>query len=182
SKDIPSGSVLQNIQGKVPGLYIQSDGSSSGRARGVNIRGQNTLGNTAPLYVIDGVPTTDPNIFQFMDPNTIESMQVLKDASAASIYGSRASNGVIAITTKQGKSGVKVSVNSSITAASIARRIDMLNTETYGRALWQASINDGTPTTAHAALYSYEETENGGRRILDRVIPVPFINGDENIP
>lgn len=182
SKDIPSGSVLQNIQGKVPGLYIQSDGSSSGRARAVNIRGQNTLGNTAPLYIIDGVPTTDPNIFQFMDPNTIESIQVLKDASAASIYGSRASNGVIVVTTKQGKGGVRVSVNSSITAANIARRIEMLDTETYGRALWQASVNDGTPTSAHSALYTFEESESGGQRVLNRVIPVPFINGDENIP
>ncbi|WP_353195791.1 TonB-dependent receptor [Parapedobacter defluvii] len=182
SKDIPSGSVLQNIQGKVPGLYIQSDGSSSGRARTVSIRGQNTLGNTSPLYIIDGIPTTDPNILQFMDPNTIESMQVLKDASAASIYGSRASNGVIVVTTKQGKDRVSVSVNSSITAASIARRIDMLDTETYGRALWRASVNDGTPTSAHSALYSFEETGEGSAKTLQRVIPVQYINGDTNIP
>ncbi len=182
SKDIPSGSVLQNIQGKVPGLYIQSDGGSSGRARTVSIRGQNTLGNTAPLYVIDGVPTTDPNIFQFMDPNTIESMQVLKDASAASIYGSRASNGVIVVTTKQGTNRVNVTLNSSLTAAQIGRRIDMLNTETYGRALWQASVNDGTNPSAHSALYSFEESDQGGSRTLSRVTPVPFINGDQNIP
>lgn len=182
SKDIPSGSVLQNIQGKVPGLYIQSDGAASGRARGVNIRGQNTLGNTSPLYIIDGIPTTDPNILQFMDPNTIESMQVLKDASAASIYGSRASNGVIVVTTRQGKDKVNVSINSSVTAASISRRIEMLNTENYGRVLWRASVNDGTPTSAHSALYSFEESGEGSARVLQGVIPVPFINGDENIP
>lgn len=184
TKDIPSGSTLQNVQGRVPGLYIQTDGSPSGAARAVNIRGVNTLGNTNPLYVIDGVPTTDPNIFQFMDPNSIESMQVLKDASAASIYGSRASNGVIIVTTKTGgKEKVNITVNSSITFAQNTRRIPMLNTDQMGRVLWQASVNDGTPTSAHAARYTFEETTDAnGVRILNRVIPTQFINNDPNIP
>ncbi|HZY79069.1 MAG TPA: TonB-dependent receptor [Cyclobacteriaceae bacterium] len=183
AKDIPSGSALQNIQGRVPGLYIQSDGSPSGAARSVNIRGVNTLGNTNPLYIIDGVPTTDPNVFQFMDPNSIESMQVLKDASAASIYGSRASNGVIIVTTKQGKDRVSISVNSSLTFANYTRRIPMMNTDEMGRTLWQASVNDGTPTSAHSARYTFEEhTDANGVRVLDRVIPTPFVNGDPNIP
>ncbi|MGV3556575.1 SusC/RagA family TonB-linked outer membrane protein [Larkinella arboricola] len=183
TKDIPSGSALQNIQGRVPGLYIQSDGAPSGAARSVMIRGQNTLGNTNPLYIIDGVPTTDPNIFQFMDPNSIESMQILKDASAASIYGSRASNGVIIVTTKSGKDKVNISFNSSISASSYSRRIPMMNTQQLGRTLWQASVNDGTPTTAHSARYTFEEhTDANGVRVLDRVIPTPFVNGDPNIP
>ncbi len=185
TKDIPSGSALQNIQGRVPGLYVQADGSPSGAARGVNIRGVNTLGNTNPLYIIDGVPTTDPNVFQFMDPSTIESMQVLKDASAASIYGSRASNGVIIVTTKSGKDKEKISIsfNSSLTFANYNRRIPMMNTEEMGRTLWQASVNDGTPTTAHSARYTFEEhTDGNGVRVLDRVIPTPFVNGDPNIP
>jgi TonB-linked SusC/RagA family outer membrane protein len=184
TKDIPSGSTLQNVQGRVPGLYIQTDGSPSGAARAVNIRGVNTLGNTNPLYVIDGVPTTDPNIFQFMDPNSIESMQILKDASAASIYGSRASNGVIIVTTKSGgKEKVNITVNSSMTFAQNTRRIPMMNTDQMGRVLWQASVNDGTPTSAHAARYTFEEhTDVNGVRILDRVIPTQFINNDPNIP
>ncbi|MDB5250754.1 MAG: hypothetical protein JWQ40_5148 [Segetibacter sp.] len=183
AKDIPSGSALQNIQGRVPGLYIRSDGSPSGAARSVNIRGVNTLGNTNPLYIIDGVPTTDPNIFQFMDPNAIESVQVLKDASASSIYGSRASNGVIIVTTKQGKNNVSITVNSSLSAANNVRRLSMLDTKEYGSVLWRASVNGGTPTTAHSALYSFvEHTDNNGVRILDEVKPVPFINGDPNIP
>lgn len=185
TKDIPSGSALQNIQGRVPGLYIQADGSPSGAARAVNIRGVNTLGNTNPLYIIDGVPTTDPNIFQFMDPNSIESMQVLKDASAASIYGSRASNGVIIVTTKSGKDKDKVSIsfNTSLTFANYSRRIPMMNTEQMGRTLWQASVNDGTPTSAHSARYTFEEhTDGNGVRVLDKVIPTPFVNGDPNIP
>ena len=182
AKDIPSGSALQNIQGRVPGLYIRASGAPSGAASSVNIRGVNTLGNTNPLYVIDGVPTTDPNIFQFMDPNAIESVQVLKDASASSIYGSRASNGVIIVTTKQGKNNVSISVNSSVSVANNTRRLKMLNTRDYGRVLWQASVNGGTPTTAHSALYSFQEhTDASGVRVLDDVIPVQFINGDQNI-
>lgn len=185
TKDIPSGSTLQNIQGRVPGLYITADGSPSGAARAVSIRGINTLGNTNPLYIIDGVPTTDPNVFQFMDPNSVESVQVLKDASAASIYGSRASNGVIIVTTKTGKDRDKVSIalNSSITFGNYSRRIPMMNTEEMGRTLWQASVNDGTPTTAHSARYTFEEhTDANGVRVLDRVIPTPFVNNDPNIP
>lgn len=183
AKDIPSGSALQNIQGRVPGLYIRSSGTPSGAATSVNIRGVNTLGNTNPLYVIDGVPTTDPNIFQFMDPNSIESVQVLKDASASSIYGSRASNGVIIVTTRQGKNNVSITINSSISVANNVRRLKMLNTQDYGAVLWRASVNGGTPTSAHSALYSFEEhTDNNGVRVLDKVIPVQFINGDPNIP
>ncbi|MEO5997802.1 MAG: TonB-dependent receptor [Chitinophagaceae bacterium] len=183
AKDIASGSALQNIQGRVPGLYIKSNGGPSGAASSVNIRGVNTLGNTNPLYIIDGVPTTDPNIFQFMDPNSIESVQVLKDASASSIYGSRASNGVIIVTTKQGKNNVSITVNSSISAARNVRRLSMLNTKEYGSVLWRASVNGGTPTTAHSALYGFtDHTDANGLRILDDVIPVQFINGDPNIP
>lgn len=183
AKDIPSGSALQNIQGRVPGLYIRASGTPSGAATSVNIRGVNTLGNTNPLYVIDGVPTTDPNIFQFMDPNSIESVQVLKDASASSIYGSRASNGVIIVTTKQGKNNVSININSSVSVARNARRLSMLNTQQYGSVLWRASVNGGTPTTAHSALYSFvERTDPNGVQVLDEVIPVKFINGDPNIP
>ncbi|MEJ7738262.1 MAG: TonB-dependent receptor [Chitinophagaceae bacterium] len=183
TKDIASGSALQNIQGRVPGLYIRASGTPSGAATSVNIRGVNTLGNTNPLYVIDGVPTTDPNIFQFMDPNSLESVQVLKDASASSIYGSRASNGVIIITTKQGKNNVSININSSVSVARNVRRLSMLNTQQYGSILWRASVNGGTPTTAHSALYSFvEHTDPGGVRVLDEVIPVKFINGDPNIP
>jgi len=183
SRDIPSGSALQNLQGRVPGLYIRASGTPSGAASSVNIRGVNTLGNKNPLYVIDGVPTTDPNIFQFMDQNSIESVQVLKDASASSIYGSRASNGVIVVTTKQGNNKISVSINSSISHSYNTRRLSMLNTDQFGRVLWQASVNGGTPTAIHRALYSYNEgVDNNGRPVLNGVTPVPFINNDPNIP
>ena len=99
-KNISSGNPMQALQGRVAGLYIEKDGSPNGSNSRILIRGANTLGNNDPLYVIDGIPTTRPEVFQNMNPANIENIQVLKDASAESIYGSRASNGVIIVTTK----------------------------------------------------------------------------------
>jgi len=177
-KDLPSGNALQTLQGKIPGMYITSDGSPSGGTRQILIRGISTLGSTSPLYVIDGVPTTSASSFQNIDPNSIESIQVLKDASAASIYGSRASNGVVIITTRTGSESVSVRFNSSLTSQWHHRRLDMANTEQLGRLLWQGSINDGSDPSIHSALYSYESHEEGGVPILDKVIPVEWIGGD----
>lgn len=92
---------IKSLQGRVAGVNIEADGSPSGSNTKVLIRGVGTLNNTDPLYVIDGVPTKAG--MHELNPSDIESMQVLKDASSASIYGSRAANGVIIITTKKGK-------------------------------------------------------------------------------
>lgn len=89
-KNIPAGNPMLALQGRVPGVYVEADGSPNGGNRRVLIRGLNTLGNTNPLYIIDGVPTNRPEVFRNLNPNSIASVQVLKDASAASIYGSRA--------------------------------------------------------------------------------------------
>ena len=103
----PSQQIGKQLQGRAAGVTIVSTGQP-GAAPIVRIRGVNTFGDNNPLYVIDGVPTQDVNT---LNPPDIESIQVLKDAAAASIYGSRASNGVIIITTKRGKSGVRVDYN-----------------------------------------------------------------------
>ncbi|HEY8734162.1 MAG TPA: TonB-dependent receptor plug domain-containing protein, partial [Puia sp.] len=93
-KNVPAVSPMLALQGQVPGLYIQTDGSPTG-ANGnpptILIRGVNTLGNTNPLYIIDGVSTTRYEDFANLNGGSIASIQVLKDASASSIYGSRAS-------------------------------------------------------------------------------------------
>ena len=98
----PNAQVTSQLQGRVSGVSI-TGGGQPGQAPQVKIRGSNTFGNNSPLYVVDGIPT------QSINPNDIGSMQVLKDAASASIYGSRAANGVIIITTKRGKG--KLSVN-----------------------------------------------------------------------
>jgi TonB-dependent starch-binding outer membrane protein SusC len=181
TKDVASGSVLQAIQGKVAGLYVTNDGSPTGGANSVIVRGINTLGNTDPLYIIDGIPTIDPNVFQFMDQNSIESIQVLKDASAASIYGARASNGVIIVTTKSGNSKMKVDFHTSYSLQNYKRRYDMANTMQYGEILWRGYVNDGLDPNTDP-LYSYDWHMAGDVPTLDAVHPIDFIAGDPTLP
>lgn len=100
----PTGSVSEQLQGQAPGVSVVGSGQP-GQEPDIRIRGINTFGSNAPLFVIDGVPTTDAST---INPNDIENLQVLKDAGSASIYGSRASNGVIIITTKRGTGKVKI--------------------------------------------------------------------------
>ena len=100
----PTASIQNQLQGQAAGVSVITSGQP-GEEPQVHIRGFNTFGDNRPLYVIDGVPTQD---VATLNPNDIESMQVLKDAGSASIYGSRASNGVIIVTTKKGKGKVKI--------------------------------------------------------------------------
>jgi TonB-linked SusC/RagA family outer membrane protein len=179
-KNVPTGNPMQALQGRVPGLYIEADGSPNGANRRILIRGLNTLGNTDPLYVIDGVPTKRSQIFQNLNPEAIESIQILKDATAASIYGSRASNGVIIVTTKEAKGREKLQVqfNTSITKEKYTSSLKVLNTLQRGAALWQASINDGTNPNIHSALYTFDwHRDPQGLAILDKVTPVEWIGG-----
>ena len=179
-KDIPTGNPMQALQGRVPGLYIETDGSPNGASRRILIRGLNTLGNTDPLYVIDGVPTKRSQVFQNLNPDAIESIQILKDATAASIYGSRASNGVIIVTTKEAKGQEKLQIqaNSSLTVEKYTSSLKVLNTQQRGEALWRASINDGTNPNIHNALYTFDwHTDAQGVAVLDKVTPVEWIGG-----
>jgi len=96
-----NANILTSLQGRVPGVVINNDGSPGGTGFNVTIRGFSSTRGGGPLYVIDGVGTTNPAA---LTPNDIESIQVLKDAASATIYGARANNGVIIITTKNGKS------------------------------------------------------------------------------
>ncbi len=193
--DIPRANVMQTLQGRVPGLYIEPSGKPSGETGQILIRGLNTLGDNSPLYIIDGVPATANNIIsgrgaangsttknvsplQNIDPNSIESIQVLKDASAASIYGARASNGVIIVTTKEGQGKLKVQLSTSATLQERFGKIDAANTIERGEALWQASINDGTDPAIHSALYSFDYTGTGADAVLQGVTPVEWITGD----
>jgi len=140
-----SASVLTSMQGRLPGVQITTDAAPGG-AGSIRIRGMSTINGNDPLYVIDGVPTTE-NIAS-LNQADIESIQVLKDASSASIYGSRAANGVIVITTKKAKND-KLDVNLSYAATlqTIAKRYQMLNAQQWGEAYWAANTNAGlTPS------------------------------------
>ncbi|CCH55073.1 hypothetical protein BN8_04308 [Fibrisoma limi BUZ 3] len=187
TKNTSSGNPLQALQGRTPGLYIEKTGTPSGEASRILIRGANTLGNNDPLFIIDGVPTKRPQVFQSLNPSAIQSVQVLKDASSASIYGSRASNGVIIVTTKNGANAdgkLNVQFNSSITAQSEKpERFRMLNAVDRGRALWQASVNDGVdPASAYGEIYTFNWNRDFRNPQLTSVAVNPFVGGDQNVP
>lgn len=142
---------VKALQGRVPGMNITADGNPSG-ASTVRIRGVGTLNNNDPLYIIDGVPTKGG--MHELNGNDIESIQILKDAASASIYGSRAANGVIIITTKKGKD-LRITLDASLAATFYNHRMKVLNAEQYGRAMWQAYVNDGQNPNTNALGYNY---------------------------
>ncbi len=183
-KNNSSGNPMQALQGRVAGLYVEKNGSPNGESSRILIRGSNTLGNTDPLYIIDGAPTKNPQIFQSLNPGSIESIQILKDASAASIYGSRASNGVIIVTTKNGSGKVNVQLNSGLTFQTMKpQKLDMLDAEGRGRALWQGAVNDKTdPNTTAPLIYTYEWNGDYNKPVLNKVNIQPFVGGDPNVP
>lgn len=142
---------MKALQGRVPGMNISADGGPSGSAT-VRIRGIGTLNNNDPLYIIDGVPTKGG--MHELNPNDIESIQILKDAASASIYGSRAANGVIIVTTKKG-SDLKITLDASIAAQFYTNKMKVLNAEGYGRAMWQAYVNGGEDPNTNGLGYRY---------------------------
>ena len=146
---------MRALQGKVPGMTITSTGSPVG-AGTVRIRGGGSFNSSHdPLFIIDGVPTTTN--LNTLNMNDIESMQVLKDAASASIYGSRAANGVIIITTRSGKKGekVKVDFSANLTASFYNKQtmMKLANTADYATAMAQAAMNDGLDPEQYANNY-----------------------------
>ncbi|GAC1597349.1 MAG: TonB-dependent receptor [Ginsengibacter sp.] len=161
----------QLFQGRTPGVVVTPSSGEPGAASTINIRGTSSIrGNNDPLYVVDGVPldgggtsgsnsgiegsTTPKNPLLFLNPNDIESISILKDASSAAIYGSRGANGVIIITTKGGKGkkgSLSFSANTSISKT--AKRYDLLNASDFLAAVKKANIDAGTsPADAAAAV------------------------------
>lgn len=168
---VPENNPMRALQGRVAGMTVTSDGNLSGTST-VRIRGIGTMNNNDPLYVIDGIPTKGG--MHELNSSDIESIQVLRDASAASIYGSRAGNGVIVITTKQGKKGkIRVSFDSFLTSARYGKVVDMMNTKQFGEAQWQAMINNGTdPNTNNIGyVYNYSYDANGSPVLNGITIP-----------
>ncbi|HKG06482.1 MAG TPA: TonB-dependent receptor [Pedobacter sp.] len=174
-KDVPLGNPIKALQGRIPGVYITTDGSPAAAAT-VRIRGIGTLGNNNPLYVIDGIPTERG--LNEINQADIESMQVLKDASSASIYGSRAANGVIIVTTKKGKAGTsKIDFNSSISSQTYLTKVSVLNAEQRGRAYWQAAVNDGPGNDPNLnQIYKYDWNGDFNNPVLNGVLYPEFID------
>lgn len=138
-----SFSALENLRGKVSGVNIFSNSSQPGAySNRVVIRGMATINSSSdPLYVVDGVVMEN---FDLMNPNDIESMEVLKDASATAIYGARGANGVIMVTTKRGKKdeGVAVSYQGSVSVSTMARKMDVMNAQEWCDAFMMGLENE----------------------------------------
>ena len=128
----PTAAFDQALQGQVPGLTVMSNTGEPSLAATFTIRGTNSINSgTAPLYILDGIPISSSD-FNAINPSDIESISVLKDASSTSIYGSRASNGVVVITTKRGRMAEKpiISYRMQLGFSQIAKgNWDLMNTE-----------------------------------------------------
>lgn len=166
SKEIeaqPVTNPLAALQGRIPGVFVQQTSGLPGGAINLQIRGRNSLrdaGNN-PLYIIDGVPVTATTLsssdvsstilrfpgsspFNTFNPSDIESIEILKDADATAIYGSRGANGVVLITTKKGKVGkTKVDININQGIGEVSSKMDLLNTQEYLEMRREAYKNDG---------------------------------------
>jgi TonB-linked SusC/RagA family outer membrane protein len=172
-KDIPVGNAMKSLQGRVPGVFITTDGSPNGGAT-VRIRGVGTLGNNDPLYIIDGVPTKRG--LQELNQNDIESIQVLKDASSASIYGSRAANGVIIVTTKKAKKGyMRVDADASLSVQYYGTKQKVLDADGRGRAYWQAAVNDRSDPNNNQ-IYKYDWNGDYDNPVLNKINYPEFID------
>uniref|UniRef100_UPI003AEF1FA7 TonB-dependent receptor plug domain-containing protein n=1 Tax=Prevotella heparinolytica TaxID=28113 RepID=UPI003AEF1FA7 len=151
--DIPTGNVIQSLQGRVAGMTVTTDGTPGGLSTGTSIRGASSFRSEAngPLYVIDGVMTRE-NPGTILNSNDVESIQVLKDAASASIYGAQAANGVIIITTKRAKAGeAHVTFDATLTVQTYNSGLDLLDAYQWGDVYWSAykyAHNGATPSSA----------------------------------
>ena len=153
--DTPTGNVIQALQGRVAGMNITTDGTTGGLSTGTSIRGASSFRGDAngPLYVIDGVMTRE-NPGTILNSNDVESIQVLKDAASAAIYGAQAANGVIIITTKRAKQGeCRVTFDATLTLQTYNSGLDMLNADQWGEVYWSAYKYTYSTTPSSSELY-----------------------------
>jgi len=179
-KAMPNANAASRLQGRVAGVTVTNDNTPGGDAT-VRVRGFGTINNNNPLYIIDGVPTESG--LSRMNPNDIESMTVLKDASSSAIYGARAANGVIIITTNRGKKGgTKVTFEARTGVQRTTNELSLLNTQQYGELVWQEYQNDKylNPTSTGIKPWNkqYIYDANGKVTIPDYIFPTAAMEGD----
>ncbi|WP_285054372.1 SusC/RagA family TonB-linked outer membrane protein [Pedobacter ginsengisoli] len=151
---------LQGLQGQTPGVQITSTSGQPGEAMKVNIRGLGTIGNSGPLYVVDGVLTGD---ITYLNAADIESIDILKDAASAAIYGSQAANGVVLVTTRTGKRGQasQITFDAYAGVQNVARKVDLLNASQYAAIMSEAAINGGKqPLFTNEQIAAFGEGTN----------------------
>ena len=145
---------LSAMQGQTPGVNIVSTSGQPGAAMSVTIRGLGTVGNSQPLYLIDGVGGD----ITTLNPADIESIDVLKDAASAAIYGAQAANGVVLVTTKSGREGsCKITYDGYVGWQTLPRKFEMLNSEQYMQIMDEARLNSGMSPVDWASLNSIRD-------------------------
>lgn len=174
----PSTNLGQAMQGKVAGVTVGNENSPGGGVM-VRIRGFGTINDNSPLYVVDGVPTKGN--LNTLNLNDIESMQILKDASAASIYGSRAGNGVVIITTKKGKAGKPVfTYDMYYGTQRPGKFLDLLNTQEYAQLVWESRKNAGAVGANGNPVHA--QFGNGPAPVIpDYIFPAGAMEGDPRV-
>lgn len=155
-------SPLSALQSQTPGVNIVKKSGQLGEGFKVNIREIGTIGNSQPLYIVDGVARGD---IDYLNPADIESLDVLKDAASAAIYGSRAANGVVLVTTKQGKAGkASIEYDGYFGVQNPYRMTPVLNAQEYAIIMDEAKVNSGLPLNDYASLLApgdWERIQNG---------------------
>ncbi|GAB3017425.1 SusC/RagA family TonB-linked outer membrane protein [Spirosoma pulveris] len=174
---VPATNVAQALQGRVAGVSVGNENSPGGGVI-VRIRGFGTLNDNSPLYIIDGVPTKGN--LNTINQNDIESLQVLKDAAAASQYGARAGNGVVIITTKKGKAGKpKLTYDAYYGVQKRGKLLDLLNTQQYADLWWESRINSGVLVNGNPRNAQFG---NGPRPVIpDYIFPDGAMEGDPRV-
>lgn len=162
---------LQALQGQAPGVQITSYSGQPGSGMNVIIRGKGTVGNFSPLYVVDGVQTND---ITYLNPADIESIDVLKDAASAAIYGSQAANGVILVTTRTGKANQKavITLDGFYGVQNVARKTQMLNAKEYATIMNEAAINSNkTPYFSNEVINNLPVNTNWIDQMFEKNVP-----------
>ncbi len=167
------------LQGKLTGIQVESSGGQPGGSANVFIRGINSLSNADPLYIVDGLFVDN---MDYINPNDIEDLSVLKDAAAAAIYGSRAANGVVLIKTKHGKKNRSLSVtfNSRTGIDTPSKKLDFINGEQYTNYLNQRFENDGEATRVNWNGVNTDWQEESLKSALLQEYGVSISGGGEN--
>jgi TonB-linked SusC/RagA family outer membrane protein len=162
--ELAPDNAINALQGISPGISLTRSNGMPGEGAKVNIRGMGTIGNSAPLYIVDGVTVND---IDYLSPSDIESIDVLKDAASAAIYGSRAANGVILVTTKKGskssnKGKINISLNTYAGVQNIYKMPDVLNAQEYALMQDEGRLNDGLQPWDYASLVpDWDKIESG---------------------
>lgn len=182
----PSANAMKALQGKLSGVHITVNGGNPAENVNIQVRGLSSLsGGVRPLIVLDGMPTENLNL-RDINSGDIESIQVLKDAASASIYGARASGGVILIQTKKGREGrTTVEYNGSVSFSTVVNKPTLMNAEQYGIAAFRAAAYDervlGIPMSLPGTYEFNWQRGDDGMPILESVRPAEWLNPEKTV-